>query len=664
MAGLLVMTVKPSLPLDVSITWNSKPLLADSPGSRLPRLEFEDEWSEIDHSAGRTTSRPHRPGADRQQDQRDRVHGWDEADQGLGDSARAQDDDWTESGRTVGTTPSLDHAPARGNDDRGRIDDWEQDEPPRRSSAGDGWADAEVDREPALASIREPGKTGEDGPGLGTRNDLSENSRAPVPKMDAALVRASAPSAEVSAQPSPTYGAIPRVPSRNAPVPEDPARFAQALQVLAVPQPELVSAPQPDPASVAAATVVPITTAAALPAAPGKTQTDPDRVAGNFTTNAPGPLSAAGTEADPAVDRVSCPSCGGSGRVSGGADTCLSCGGKGTCYPGQKACYSVEAKTGVGRFFANLYECLCCPDPCYQPSWIPEANAAFFVDYARPQTVTRFRYDALPHLEFPDRAEYWWAQSMYNYKGSFQGKGPQPPKLVGPRGNIVRGWSYVDMNIGSFYTEAAAKGASFFVEVPYESLNAYPKAPPQLGSAPFRHSAGFSDMNIGTKSLLLDCELLQLTFQFRSYFPIGNVGAGLGNGHVSLEPSLLTTVKLGPETYFQGQLAEWIPIGGDQAYTGSILKYGFSFNQVLYHCTPNVPVIGTFEMDGWTFQDGLYTNPFTGPSKASNESYFNIGPGLRMSICKRIDFGAAVTWPVTYHYWADPWVRTELRVFY
>ena len=253
---------------------------------------------------------------------------------------------------------------------------------------------------------------------------------------------------------------------------------------------------------------------------------------------------------------------------------------------------------------------------------------------------------------------------MINYKGSFQGKGPKPPNLQGPRGNIVRGWSYIDMSICSFYTEAASKRGSFFVEFPYESFNAYPKAPYTANQNTLRHSAGFSDMNIGTKSLLLDCELLLLTFQFRTYFPIGNVTAGLGNGHISLEPSLLATVKLGPGTYFQGQLAEWIPLGGDQAYAGSILKYAFSFNRVLYHCTPNVPLIGTLKMDGWTFQDGLYTNPFTGPSKASNETYFNIGPGLRMSVCNRVDFGAAVTWPVSYHYWGDPVVRAEMRVLY
>jgi hypothetical protein len=328
-------------------------------------------------------------------------------------------------------------------------------------------------------------------------------------------------------------------------------------------------------------------------------------------------------------------------------------------------CYPFPAHTAVGRYIGELYESICCPDPCYQPSWVPEANAAFFIDYARPQTVTRFRYDSMPNLNFPDRAEYYWAESMYNSKGSFEGKGPKPPLLAGPRGHILRGWSSINLNVGSFYTEAASKRASFFVEIPYESVNAYPKAsnaPPNVGA--FRHAAGFADMNIGTKSLLFDSRLMQLTFQFRTYFPIGNVSQGLGNGHVSLEPSLLTSIRLGPETYFQGQLAEWIPIGGDQNYAGSILKYGMSFNQVLWHCTPDIPLIGTFEMDGWVFQDGLYTSPFTGPTKASNSSYFNLGPGLRMSVCKMIDFGVAVTWPVTSQSWADPWLRSELRIIY
>ena len=30
------------------------------------------------------------------------------------------------------------------------------------------------------------------------------------------------------------------------------------------------------------------------------------------------------------------------------------------------------------------------------------------------------------------------------------------------------------------------------------------------------------------------------------------------------------SLRLAPETYFQGQIAEWIPIGGDKEYQGSI----------------------------------------------------------------------------------------------
>ena len=305
------------------------------------------------------------------------------------------------------------------------------------------------------------------------------------------------------------------------------------------------------------------------------------------------------------------------------------------------------------------------PIPATSRAGIPEANAAFFIDYARPKNVTRLRYDYMPDLQFPDRAEYWWPEARYNLKGQPQGKGPKPPQLVNQRtGKIIRGWSSLNMNIGSFYTEAAADRASFFVEIPYEAFNAYPNAPVGTPGDPLRHAAGFSDMNIGTKAVLLDCELLLLTFQFRTYFPTGNFGQGLGNGHVSLEPSLLAAVKLGPESYLQVQIAEWIPIGGDPNYAGSILKSGFSFNRVLYRLTPNSPLIGTFEMDGWSFQDGLYTNPVTGPTKASNETYFNIGPGLRMSICDRIDFGMAATWPVSFHYWANPSLRFEFRVLY
>ena len=208
-------------------------------------------------------------------------------------------------------------------------------------------------------------------------------------------------------------------------------------------------------------------------------------------------------------------------------------------------------------------ECLCCPDPCYQPRWIPEANAAFFTDYARPRTVTRLRWDHAPDLVFPDRSEFFWAHD------DGKGLGPQPPHAFPKSGSKhpfhpglmtvqYKGERAVKYDQLYMYQEAATARASFFIEYSYRSN--YPLLT--------QHFAGFSDLYLGTKALLLDCELIQLTFQFKTYLPTGNATKGLGTGHVSLEPSLLTSVRLASETYFQGQLSEWIPIGGDPTYAG------------------------------------------------------------------------------------------------
>ncbi|MCA1684566.1 MAG: hypothetical protein LC745_00990 [Planctomycetia bacterium] len=178
------------------------------------------------------------------------------------------------------------------------------------------------------------------------------------------------------------------------------------------------------------------------------------------------------------------------------------------------------------------------------------------------------------------------------------------------------------------------------------------------------HTAGFSDLYLGTKSLLLDCELMQLTFQFKTFLPTGNAAKGLGSGHVSLEPSLLTSVRLASETYLQGQLAEWIPIAGDQGFAGSILHYHLSLNHGLYKFTPDVPVIGTLEFNGWSFQSGAYTDPVIGPQKSSGFSYFSVGPGLRTSVCNNLDFGVGLAFPLTDPHWGNPLIRTELRILY
>ena len=319
----------------------------------------------------------------------------------------------------------------------------------------------------------------------------------------------------------------------------------------------------------------------------------------------------------------------------GGCEAC----GTPPCVPGHHACLPCESKTRIGRFGCILYEEICCPDPCYEGRWLPLANAAFFVDGARPVTQTKLRFDSGINMTQPDRGEYFWARADGN------GKGPAP---TAPFTGELR-LNYYDL---VNYTEAATGRFSMFVETPYRSV--YPEVAP--------HAAGFSDMNIGTKTLLFDSELFQITFQFRTYIPVGVPSSGLGNGHASLEPSMLWAVNLARETYWQGKIAEWIPLGGDPNYSGAILHYHSSLNRTLWYMNPAVPIIGTMEFNGWSFQHGSYTDPYLGGLfQASGTTYASAGAGVRWVFCDKIDFGVAFAQAITHNHFASQLIRSEFR---
>ena len=385
---------------------------------------------------------------------------------------------------------------------------------------------------------------------------------------------------------------------------------------------------------------------------------------------APALKSTPGLDGTPGVvgGRVGCKTCGGVGQYpsadGSGFRSCSSCGGSG-CIPGRAACPPYEGHSFLGRFCGELYQSLCCPDPCYEPGWVPAANAAFFMDYARPRTIMRFRNDYGWDLRFPDRSEFFWARQQIqtrNPAGQITavngGTGPNRPSRF-PANRAYRGVGSVDYDQVSFYSEIAANArASLFVEFPYRISD------PNDG---YNYHAGFSDINFGTKGVIFDTELLLLTIQFRTYTPVGNARFGLGTGHVSLEPSLLGALKLGPDTFLQGQIAEWIPIGGDPNYQGSVLHYHGSLNHVLFRVAANSPIIGTIESNAWSFQDGLYTDPDARPvnyRKSSGMTYVNLGPGLRASICDKIDFGGALAFPLSEPSWANPILRLEFRILY
>lgn len=403
------------------------------------------------------------------------------------------------------------------------------------------------------------------------------------------------------------------------------------------------------------------------PAPNPATIVEPAAHVGNPDTN-----SAASSSSEGTIQQTSCSSCSSGllGAPYGASGGCSSCGGGGCpscCYPGRRPCDCCwDAHTCVGKCLAGLYECICCPDPCYEPHWLAIADSAFFVDAARPVTQTRLRWDSAWNLTHPDRAEF------------FQARARTTPNQVGPGGPLARpgvgrGPAFVGNNIDYddlvFVAEAATCdfGFGMFIEMLYRDLD--PETAPS-SPAPAVPSSGFGDMNIGTKSMLIDCELTQFTFQFKTFLPTGNAGQGLGVGHVSLEPSFLNTLKLCDgckPCYLQSQWSYWIPIAGDRLYQGNIFHEHYSVNKVLCQPCSGIRLIGTCELNHWQILGGNFTSPdfVIGGApvalSAAHTGFVSMGPGLRLFICDRIDFGVGTAFALTGTHWAEELIRAEFR---
>jgi hypothetical protein len=532
--------------------------------------------------------------------------------------------------------------------------------------------------------------------------------------------------------------------------------------------------------------------AAAAPPAPAPIH-DPNVVQTGCSVCSGGLLSAAA----PPVNGYEAPATGGCSTCGGG------CGGSG-CIPGRKSCYCdccKDCDTCVGRMLCGLYDCVCCPDPCYEPHWCALQDSAFFVESARPVTQLRLRFDSGFDLPNPDRAEFFWARERTNpnqaepgpsdpknpayncFKHGF-GKGPNciptsldhedvslymeggtetfsmfietPYREVDPETSaltfqtngppprpkeIQRPFSLQDTSIGGSAAPAGTTllpagtvpnkdivlknggetlptaGTAQTMKLPLPAGTKLPKGTPlrfdtqvnngavsvvpnpnankpspqkpQPFASPCCEVSGFSDMNLGTKSVLLDCELLLLTFQFKTYLPTGNFITGLGTGHVSLEPGLLFALKLTPDCYLQGEFAYWIPIGGDPLYEGDIFHEHFSLNKTLWCPCPGLRLVGTAELSHWDVTGGDFTSPtlianvpnpnFMATGKGNKDmrgqprflkapvavsattDMVSIGPGVRFYICDKLDIGVGSQIAVTEDHWEEELVRVDFR---
>lgn len=343
---------------------------------------------------------------------------------------------------------------------------------------------------------------------------------------------------------------------------------------------------------------------------------------------------------DTNVKPAGCATCGGDWVGPAPADCFKGCENgcptgscNGHCYPGQAPCGYTNPETFIGRFCNELKCCFCCSDHCYEPRWIAAANSAFFTDDPRPVSQTRIRWEKGHNLVLPDRNEFFWARTK-------DGKGPK---------NIE---DRVDYDSLSFIAEAGTEMFSVVVNAPYLSIE--PLNNP--------HHAGFADMDIATKSVLFDREIFQLTFQFRTFIPLGVPGTGTGKGHVALEPSFLFGLHLAENTYMQGQLSEWIPIGGDDTFQGSIVHFHLSMNRLLWRPFQDVQLIGNIESVAYHFQDGAYYDGFGVVQNSAGQNYVTAGPGLRLVVCDRFDIGTGAQFALSDDHFAQTTIRTEIRL--
>jgi hypothetical protein len=263
------------------------------------------------------------------------------------------------------------------------------------------------------------------------------------------------------------------------------------------------------------------------------------------------------------------------------------------------------------------------------------AYAPFEIDSSAPLGNIRFRMNAYNNTPFPDRAEYIWAKTG--------GRGPGSPEI---------GMDYQEVRT---LLELGSKKFSLGTEYPLRWTN------PVVNG----NHAGFSDMNLTTKTVFVDGETWQVTNLFRTYFPTGAPKAGLGTGHVSMEPGFLARYKWSDVTFVHMQLKYFFPLGGDPAQSGQILMYGIGPSHVLID-GDNRAWLTTLEFTGSYVANGLRTNPNGTVSNAEGEHIMNLYPGIRyVRDCGGdlglFEFGVCTGFPITGPRFFSDLFRAEVR---
>ncbi len=239
--------------------------------------------------------------------------------------------------------------------------------------------------------------------------------------------------------------------------------------------------------------------------------------------------------------------------------------------------------------------------------------APFEIDYSQPLNNFRMRYESAWNWQLPDRAEIFWSR----YK-ALSGKGPL---------FVERSVSYQDLRM--MLEVPAGPNFSTMTELPIRALD------PEVN----QNTTGLGDMNIATKTVLINGRTCQLTQIFRTYINTGSAKKGLGSGHVSMEPGFLLRYRWDDLTYVHSEIKYWFPIAGDPRSAGQFLRYGIGVSRVLYDCD-SFAVIPTLEWVGWTVLDGYETPYPAGPPRHIDPVVIgNLYPGVRIVKDSGGDFG-------------------------
>jgi hypothetical protein len=318
-----------------------------------------------------------------------------------------------------------------------------------------------------------------------------------------------------------------------------------------------------------------------------------------------------------------------------------------------------------------------------EPALLPRDSMVGYIENAIIGSQIRIRSDAAFHMNFPDRAEFFYARysGLNNGHDNSLNNGPGPQSVV------------VDLNFQQLYLRAEyapIERFSFFAEVPVRWIQ--PQHTVANATSPCTNcaninSAGLSDIVAGFKLAAIASSNQYLTFQFQAHFPSGNASTGLGTNHYSVEPDLLYYRRLSDRVALEAQAGDSHPIGGSfcpqpcvadlpgappfaaGGFAGDVFFYGVGPSYVLYQ-GEHVRIAPVIELVGWRVLGGLQTicvpsvldcaNQQQGAS-ADGTNIVNLKVGARTSIGSHNSFYVGFGHVVTHSLWYQEVVRAEYR---